>query len=502
MRTRKNNTGSDQLSNFRVSNLGAMIVNRMHLWGIYFTRNTLFAFMIAGMALVVSFAAPFMVSRGNLLLLLAVMIVGVFASIFLLRWPYIGIAGIIVASLMIPFSLSTGSATGINAGVMVLLVMIALWVVEMVAKDKKIHLHASRAVSASIVFVIVALIAFGFGRIPLFAAASAPMTAQIGGLMIFVLCSGAFLMVAHKIQSENELKWMTWALFGVGTLYIIGRLIPFINNNYIDTIFVRHGVLGSLFYVWMVAMALSQALFNKDLDRRLRIGLGLVVAGIFYLNIGISRSWASGWMPALVAAIVVIILARPRYGIMMIIAGIVLFAINSQLTSDIVTEGDNTYSLESRLAAWGILADMVKVNPVFGVGMANYHYYTPLYNILGYSNVQFNSHNQYVDIVLQAGVVGLIAFFWFVWEVFLIGWKQKDIAPEGFSRAYVYGVLGGLGGTVFAGLLGDWVVPFIYNIGLEGFRASVLAWMFMGGLLALQQFSKASGGQGLSKGDS
>jgi hypothetical protein len=40
---------------------------------------------------------------------------------------------------------------------------------------------------------------------------------------------------------------------------------------------------------------------------------------------------------------------------------------------------------------------------------------------------------------------------------------------------------------VFAGLLGDWVIPFYYNIGLEGFRASVIGWMFLGGLIALQR---------------
>jgi hypothetical protein len=57
--------------------------------------------------------------------------------------------------------------------------------------------------------------------------------------------------------------------------------------------------------------------------------------------------------------------------------------------------------------------------------------------------------------------------------------------PDGFPRAYVYSALGGLAGTLVAATLVDWILPFVYNIGLAGFRASILAWIFMGGLVSL-----------------
>jgi hypothetical protein len=83
--------------------------------------------------------------------------------------------------------------------------------------------------------------------------------------------------------------------------------------------------------------------------------------------------------------------------------------------------------------------------------------------------------------------LGLIGFVWFFWELTKLGWRIRELAPEGFARAYVYGVLGGIAGTIVAGFLVDWVLPFVYNIGMNGFRASVLAWIFMGGLVALEQ---------------
>jgi hypothetical protein len=36
-------------------------------------------------------------------------------------------------------------------------------------------------------------------------------------------------------------------------------------------------------------------------------------------------------------------------------------------------------------------------------------------------------------------------------------------------------------------MLGDWVLPFVYNVGLSGFRTGALAWFFLGGLVVLEK---------------
>jgi hypothetical protein len=35
-------------------------------------------------------------------------------------------------------------------------------------------------------------------------------------------------------------------------------------------------------------------------------------------------------------------------------------------------------------------------------------------------------------------------------------------------------------------MLGDWVLPFVYNIGMSGFRTGLVAWLFLGGLVVLE----------------
>ncbi len=101
--------------------------------------------------------------------------------------------------------------------------------------------------------------------------------------------------------------------------------------------------------------------------------------------------------------------------------------------------------------------------------------------------MSFNSHSQYIDLIAQTGYLGLLGFFWVFFELGRLSLKLSRQLPDGFPRAYAYGILAGIIATIVAAFLGDWVLPFVYNIGLNGFRASILLWIFMGGVISLEQ---------------
>jgi MFS family permease len=119
--------------------------------------------------------------------------------------------------------------------------------------------------------------------------------------------------------------------------------------------------------------------------------------------------------------------------------------------------------------------------------------YTPLFPILGYY-IEFNSHSQYVDLIAQVGFLGLACFLWFFGEIGRLSMSLRERVPEGFTKAYVYGVIGGIAGTLVAAALVDWVLPFVYNIGMQGFRGTVLAWIFLGGLVSIEQIVRGQEG--------
>jgi O-antigen ligase len=170
-----------------------------------------------------------------------------------------------------------------------------------------------------------------------------------------------------------------------------------------------------------------------------------------------------------------------RVGAFSLVIGVVAGAV---LYNDIY--GSEGYSLSTRLELLPIMWQIFQANPVFGVGFGNYHFYSQLFAIRGWY-VTLNSHNNYVDIFMQTGAIGALAFAWFVWEIVAIMLSLRKRVTDGFSRAYVNGAIGGLTGMLLVGMLGDWFLPFVYNIGLSGFRASVMGWVFLGGIMAIER---------------
>jgi hypothetical protein len=365
------------------------------------------------------------------------------------------------------------------------LFLAGLWLVDMFVRQKRITLINSQAVTALIVFVLVAILAFGVGFLPLVPLSQqAPITAQIGGLGIFILSAFTFVLAANQIRDLRWLQAITWTFLIFGAVYIAGRLIPALGVRR----FFQWGADSSLFWLWIVALAFSQGVFNRDLKPLLRIAL----LGIAIITISVSwfqvRDWASGWAPALVAVMVIIYLRSWRVGLVLTLIGLAgKLIFDPRLASDLVVA--DQYSIDTRWVAYQIVLELTRANPLLGLGMTNYYHYTPLIPIMGWY-VEFNSHNQYIDLIAQTGLLGLICFFWFVAEIGRLGWQLRNRVTKGFAQAYVYGALGGLVGTLVAGGLGDWIIPFVYNVGLVGLRASLLGWLFLGGLVAIEQIYK------------
>jgi O-antigen ligase len=247
-----------------------------------------------------------------------------------------------------------------------------------------------------------------------------------------------------------------------------------------------------MFWTWLVAICFSQAVFNRQLKPGLRLLLSAIACGAFYYMIVLRQSWTSGWLPAAVSVWVVLLVARPRWAITaaVVIGGLALLLPGT--VNELLLGGDNTYSMETRLEAWAIIWRIVRLSPIFGVGPANYFAYTPLYPILGFS-VNFNSHNNYLDIIAQVGFLGLGFFLWFVVALAKVLLRAVRKAPDGFPHAFALGAVGAMAGMLVSGVLGDWMIPFLYNVGLEGFRAAVLGWVFLGAAAALGEPTAQAG---------
>jgi hypothetical protein len=423
-------------------------------------------------------------SRIYLILTLAGLVVLIF-----LRWPLVGLVTLIIGSFVIPFSIGTGTQTSLNIVVLLVPVLFGLMFLDMLVVKRRIYILPSRTFLPLLAFITVALLSFFVGQLQWFPFAShAPLRAQLGGLAIFVFSAMAFLLTAYQIQKLGWLELLTWIYLLLGAFYILGRLItPF---GLSSDLLIQRDATGSLLWVWLVSLSAGLAFFQRDLPRWRRIFLFTLALATLVLG-GINRSWASGWIPPLFAFLVLIWLRSWRWGLVITLAMILVVGIfNPGFVSGMIAS--DQYSIETRLLAWDIVLDMVfHTNPILGLGPANYYYYTPLYQILVW-NVRFSSHSQYIDIIAQTGLLGLACFAWFMAAIAGLGWRLRKHVGDGFARGYVYACLAGLAGTILAGFLVDWFLPFVYNLGFSGFRTSVFAWLFLGGLVAIEKIYRGS----------
>jgi hypothetical protein len=362
------------------------------------------------------------------------------------------------------------------------------WVVAAFLLHRRAGLDSSRLVTAALAFAAITLISFAAGQFPWFPAPGAPLGAQLGGLALFLLSVGLFLAVGHQVRSLTQLRRLTWLFLGAGAVSCFANVfwLEFVSR------WTQPESLGSLFWTWLVALSFSQAVFNRHLSHPMRLGLCCLTALSLYRGLFQYFDWTSGWLPPLVALAVVLFYRWPRFtlslALLAVPAGLFLA---TAMWGNFMTHEE--YSYMTRLEGWRVLWRVIERSPVIGLGPANYFYYTAFFPFLGWY-ATFNSHNNYMDLLAQVGFLGMSAFCWFVFEISRISFRLYSSVPAGFARAYVIGAIGGLAGSLASGMLADWIIPFFYNIGIRGFRSSLLFWVFLGGVLAMKRMVTSSGG--------
>jgi hypothetical protein len=448
-------------------------------------QRRLYPVLVISELLLVAVLALMGSQRPLILVLLLPLAVGLFW--ILAAWPPLGLIIACLAGLVVPYL----GPSGLNVTMILVAVLLGLWVVDMLVRRGRIQLAPSRTVWPLLLFLLSAAFSFGFGQLPwLTFAPHAPLGAQLGGMSIIVLSAGTFLLAANQMHDLHWLKRITWAFLAIGGLTLLVRsLLPELGlptRAWFQSV-------GTVFYIWLVAIAFSQAVFNGDLHRGWRLLLGVLVLVTLYVLLVSKFGDKSGWLSVLVCLAAISVARSWRAGLALLPVTVVaaLYLRSGVVASD-------AYSISTRSDAWSIILQLAKISPLWGLGFANYYWYTPLFPIRGYA-VSFNSHNNYVDIIAQMGLLGLIVFLWLLWELGRLGWRLKERAPAGFARAYAYGALGGLAGMATAGMLGDWVLPFFYNVGLSGFRTSMIGWLFLGGLVSLEQLVMSKKDMGAQK---
>jgi hypothetical protein len=421
--------------------------------------------------------------------------------VLLVRRPALGLLGMAILSFTLPLEIGTGSAVSLTAPVLLIPVVALAWLVDGLRRQA-VRLPASRTVWPLLLFVVGGLLSLLAGNVywnPLVPRPSNLLLVQLGQWGIFALSAIIFLVAGDLGTRGRWLQVSTFAFLGVASVVVLEFYVPLLRRlvGWSDPNVANR----SMFWVWLAAMSLGQLLFNRRLRTGVKVWLVLLLLGAAYPLWFQLNTWASGWVPFSVAAFAVVWLrVWQRNRVLAVFMGLISIALVVMLFPFLFQHAGGELEYErswtGRVTLYRATLDLVKDHPILGLGPASYrHYGHTRWLGLGiegplWLRPNVSSHNNYLDIYAQNGLVGLALFLWFLVEVGRLGFRLMPRFEAGFARGYVNGALGGIAGTLVAMMLADWFLPFVYNTSFRAFRTSAVAWMLLGGLVALEQLSK------------
>ncbi len=451
-------------------------------------RNSLYpALITAGLLLGVAYLARDGIGPRPLLLAGA----GA-AALALLARPWLAPFAPALAAMMVRREYGTGTEVALNTATLLAPALAVVWLVRGIL-GRDLRRSATPADRPWVLFLLAMLLSLVIGRATWDPAVPQPgnlLLVQLGQYAIFVVAAIAYWLPGLTLRDPRDLERLTWAVLYVGGTLGFLRLLPGISQLVAP---ITTAVFGRPpFWVVMAGLAGGLLLFHPTLSPRRRLFLVAMIALSVYETTFHGRLSISEWAGVWIVLAMLVWLRFPRLRWPAATAIVVLVMVGLLFPVAFEFAGGQARWDESggsRLVLIGRVVGVALRNPLTGLGPAAYRPYAgmqplPYLNALWF-HPQISSHNNYVDLFAHGGLLALGLFGWLAWRILQFGVALVRTTPAGFARAYANGIVAVWVSLLCIMLLADWVLPFVYNIGFRGFQASIVAWLFVGGLAVL-----------------
>jgi O-antigen ligase len=386
---------------------------------------------------------------------------------------------ILVAAAFLPISLPTGRESQIVDSLLLTVIYLANWFLRMIILEKRLHFTPSSVNKPILYFTIITLLSLIWSLIyrdPLVVVWSNFPVVQTASAMVIVVSPGLLLLIANHVNDLRIFKVMVIIMLIAGTIGVI-RPLGSIDLNLVND--------GGLFTMWVVGLSVSLALFNQKLGWYWRVLL-LVLAGAWiYVRFGMQITWVAGWLSTFAALGVVIFLRSWKLTLGVLVAISLVISLNADYYLGKVLEDESNESGRTRTAAWEVNWRVTGQHLFLGTGPAGYTVYYMSY----FPSDGMATHNNYIDVIAQTGIFGLLTCVWFFFALAWLGYKLclRLKGRRDFVEALANAAFAGTVGCIVIMGFGDWLFPFAYTQTIAGFDYTVYSWLFMGILLVLDR---------------
>jgi O-antigen ligase len=414
--------------------------------------------------------------RNRLLLVSLLPLVGLIGlSTIMYRFQALVLALPAVALVLPRLELGTGTATRLPMSLLLALALTGVWTLSMLARNSW-RLSPSPLNRPILVFGALTVVSLGWSlawRDPGLIRDDSFIVTQLGALATIIVSLAAALLIGNFVTSRRQLAWIIGCFLLFGGLMLASRLAD-----------LNHGLLNDrgLWGTWLIACAYGLLIAQPGLHWSWRAALALLVLLAFYETLLLTADWVSGWAPSVVAVLVITLLRSWRAFLLLALVGGAALFISLGFFQQVAQANVDDGSLERIIIfqqSWRVLRE----HPLLGTGPAGYAVYYMTY----FPEEARSTHNNYLDIVAQFGVVGFGVWLWLMIASVREGWRQSRNAPADLLRTTAIIATGGWVAALASMLLGDWVLPFAYNQGIAGYKYTVYSWIFLGTLIVVRR---------------
>ena len=216
-------------------------------------------------------------------------------------------------------------------------------------------------------------------------------------------------------------------IFKGGTLTLQGHFFRAIGGY---SGFYTYG--GNQLFAFATAFAFLILARNQKTDRYVY----LLFSAIIFLSI-VASFTRSTWLAVIFIILLgTLIVNRKRFLFVvggLILSGVILFFLIPDLQSRFISIFDLSKN-EGRLTLWRTSWEIIKENTFFGIGHGNFNQYFELFKVPGFYDATGHAHNDFINITVLNGIVGLAAWLamWIAWFYFSVKafsknlWKMAD----------------------------------------------------------------------------
>ena len=283
----------------------------------------------------------------------------------------------------------------------------------------------------------------------------------------FALMAFLYLLVVNVVKDEDDQKTFT-LLISVVILFISIRCFRDFTagdsfrwdkrvNGPFEVVGLGSNHLGA-FIADYCSVILGLLLFDKNLKRRC-LYISTVLFGLHPLFFSYSR----GAYIAYLGSISFFGLMKKRSLLVLVI--VLLLTWQTVLPVSVVDrimmtrneQGEIENSAAGRIELWEFAIKLFDTNPIFGVGYGGYALSVGGLELSSGAVVQagFDSHNFWVKILGEQGIIGATLFSLIIWRAFRSGFVLYRLANTDFHRGLGFGFMGCVIALAISNLFGD-----------------------------------------------